>query len=77
MVLANHHNVRPSEILNIENDWLAYCFDEVCLYYKSECYDEEKYKYNWDKLTFKGDKPKNPNAELMEFINTQNKQGGV
>lgn len=55
---------------------MAYCVDEVCLYYKSECFEEEEYNYNWDKLTFEGDEPKNPNNELMEFIKKQNKQGG-
>lgn len=55
---------------------MAYCVDEVCLYYKSECFEEEEYNYNWGKLTFEGDEPKNPNNELMEFIKKQNKQGG-
>ena len=30
--MAAYYKRRPSEILNIDNDWLAYCVDEALAY---------------------------------------------
>lgn len=30
--MAKEYNQRPSAIINLDNDYEAYCFDEACLY---------------------------------------------
>lgn len=55
--------------MNID-DWLAYCFDEVCMFYESEAYDEETGTYDFSILNFV-DTPRknvNPNQKFIDFI---------
>lgn len=66
--MAKHYRKRPSEILNIENDYLAYCFDEVALFLESEATDD-KGNINWNKIRWDEDrKSKKTNKDFMEFI---------
>lgn len=64
--MAKHYNKRPSEILNIDNDYLAYIFDEVALYLESEATDE-KGNINWKKIRWTDNK-KRSNRDFIEFI---------
>lgn len=64
--MAKHYKKRPSEILNIDNDYLAYIFDEVSLYLESEATDD-KGKTNWNKIKWEDNKKKS-NKDLMNFI---------
>ncbi|HHY13723.1 MAG TPA: hypothetical protein GX526_03675 [Thermoanaerobacterales bacterium] len=64
--MAKHYRKRPSEILNIDNDYLAYCFDEVALYLESEATDD-KGNVNWNMIKWKDNK-KESNRELVQFI---------
>ena len=66
IIMAKHYRKRPSEILNIDNDYLAYIFDEVALYLESEATDE-KGKVNWNKIRWKENKKKS-NKDFIEFI---------
>jgi hypothetical protein len=67
--MAKHYRKRPSEILNIDNDYLAYCFDEVALYLESEATDNNG-NINWNRIRWEDDKGKsnNSNKDLMDFI---------
>ena len=64
--MAKHYRKRPSEILNIDNDYLAYIFDEVSLYLESEATDD-KGRANWNKIKWEGNKKKS-NKDFMNFI---------
>jgi len=66
IILANKYRKRPSEILGIDNDYLAYCFDEAALYLESEAMDE-KGNTNWNNIRWEGEK-REGNKELMKFI---------
>ena len=66
IIMAKHYKKRPSEILNIKNDYLAYIFDEVALYLESEATDE-KGNINWNKIKWKDNK-KESNKDFVEFI---------
>lgn len=66
IIMAKHYRKRPSDILNIDNDYLAYMFDEVALYLESEATDE-KGNTNWKKIKW-GNNEKQINKELMNFI---------
>jgi len=66
IILAKRYQKRPSEILNIDNDYLAYMFDEVALYLEAEATDD-KGKTNWDRIKW-ADKKSQGNKELIEFI---------
>lgn len=66
IIMAKHYRKRPSEILNIDNDYLAYIFDETALFLESEATDE-KGNTNWNKLKWKDNKKEN-NRDFIEFI---------
>lgn len=64
--MAKHYKKRPSEILNIENDYLAYCFDEVALLLEAEATNKEG-ELNFEKIKWKDNKKKS-NKDLIKFI---------
>lgn len=66
IILANKHRKRPSEMLGIDNDYLAYCFDEMALYLEAEATDD-KGKTNWNRIKWAGEKPTG-NKKMMDFI---------
>lgn len=66
ILLAKQFNRRPSEILNIEDDYTAFCFDETCEYIFA-------HKDSWESSLSneKGD-------NLIEFLkNSTNKRGEI
>lgn len=68
--MAKHYKKLPSEIVRIQNDYDAFCFDEICYFYEVEAIEKDG-TTNWDKLTFIDD-PKNDkdttNADFKDFI---------
>jgi len=64
--MAKRYRKRPSEILNIDNDYLAYIFDKVALFLESEAMDKEG-NFNWNKIKWTDDKKKT-NKEFVEFL---------
>lgn len=66
IIMAKHYRKRPSEILNIDNDYLAYMFDKVALYLESEATDD-KGATNWNKVKWEDNKNET-NKDFMEFI---------
>lgn len=67
IIMANKYRKRPSEILGIDNDYLAYCFDEVALFLEAEATDKEG-NINWNRIRWKDEKKKEPNKDLIKFI---------
>lgn len=45
--MARTYKIRPSQILRIENDYDAFCFDEACDYILSELSDENPKTPKW------------------------------
>ena len=70
IIMANKYRKRPSEILGIDNDYLAYIFDEAALYLEAEATDD-KGQVNWNRIRWKGEKKKS-NKDLIEFIKKYN-----
>ena len=66
IIMADRYKKRPSEIMNIENDYVAYCFDEAALYLESLVLDD-KGKFRWNRVRWGGGKAEN-NKGLIEFI---------
>lgn len=66
IIMAKHYKKRPSEILNIDNDYLAYIFDEMALYLEGEAMDD-KGKINWNKIKWQSNQKKS-NIDFVEFI---------
>ncbi len=71
IIMAKRYNKRPSEIMNIDNDYLAYIFDEAALYLEAEATDD-KGQVNWNRIRWKGEKKKKSNKDLIEFIKKYN-----
>lgn len=65
--MSQRYSERPSEILGID-DWLAYCLDEICMYYENSAYDEETGFYDFELLSFSDRKNVNPNQKFIDFI---------
>lgn len=58
--------------MGIDNDYVAYCFDEVALFIESEATDKEG-KINFNRLRWKSDNRNKNNKELINFINKHSK----
>lgn len=41
LLMANHYNVKPSELIGLENEYTAYCFDEIGLMLWNEAIQED------------------------------------
>ena len=44
--LSTTYQKRPSEILNIEDDYLAFCFDEACMYITQQIKDDKTPRFS-------------------------------
>lgn len=66
--MGKYYQKRPSEIIGIDDEYIAYCFDEVCYFYTAEAMDD-KGKINWNKIKWEKEKKGSKNnKDLMEFI---------
>lgn len=70
IIMAKRYQKRPSEIMNIDNDYLAYCFDEAALFLEAQATDD-KGEINWNRIRWKGEKKKS-NKDLIKFIQKHN-----
>ncbi len=71
IIIANNYGKRPSEMLSIDNDYLAYCFDEAALFLEAQATDD-KGQVNWNRIRWKDEGKKEPNKGLIEFIQKHN-----
>lgn len=71
IIMANKYGKRPSEMLGIDNDYLAYCFDEVALFLEAQATDD-KGQVNWNRIRWKDEGKKESNKGLIEFIQKHN-----
>ncbi|MBS4536806.1 hypothetical protein GOQ29_14390 [Clostridium sp. D2Q-14] len=66
--MSKHYKCKPSEILNIDDDYLAYCFDEVAFYLWSEAIDKEG-KVKWNRIKWKENVKKDRNnKDIIKFM---------
>lgn len=66
IIMAKRYRKRPSEILNIDYDLLAYCFDEMALLLEGEATDD-KGVTNWNRIKWQ-DGEKKSNDSMKDFI---------
>lgn len=61
----------------MDDAWLAYCFDEVCMIYNDYSYDKEKYIYDYSVITFTEDlkEGQSSNQRFMDHLKEVNKHG--
>ena len=64
--MAKHYQCKPSDLLKIEDDYAAYCVDEVAYFLEAEATDD-KGRIRWDKIKWKDRKIKD-NDEQIKFI---------
>lgn len=67
--MAKRYNQRPSQLMEISNEYLAYIFDEVAMFLEDKATDKEG-TLDWDKIKW-SDKEviANGNKELMKLAN--------
>lgn len=66
--MARHYNCKPSEILRIDDEYAAYCFDEVAFYLWNEAIDKEG-RIKWNKIRWEDETKKNKtNKDMIKFM---------
>ncbi len=67
--MARAYQKRPSEILCIDDEYVAYCIDEVAMLYVAKATDD-KGQLKWNRIRWKDkhEGKKNNNRDLIEFI---------
>lgn len=48
MAISVKYNQRPSSIVGIENDYVAFCFDEACIYLMNALANNQKIVFDDD-----------------------------
>lgn len=66
IMMSKEYRKRPSEILGLDDEYIAYCIDEVAFHLLSEATEKDG-KLNWNKFRWKNSENKT-NKDLMEFI---------
>lgn len=69
-MMGKHYKKRPSEILHIKSEYLAFCVDEVAYYLEIQATDEDG-NINWSKIKWEDRKIGN-NNEQIKFIQDLN-----
>lgn len=72
--MAKKYQKRPSEILGIDDEYTAFCVDEVAIIYETQATDDRG-NIKWNKLKWKNDTTSNNsnNKELINFIKKYHK----
>ncbi|MCD3223784.1 hypothetical protein G8V04_14360 [Clostridium botulinum C/D] len=65
--MAQQFKKLPSEIMRIEDEYTAYCFNEACSYILNQMQQEEPPKFKFDDEVSKG------NNDFLEFVKENNK----
>lgn len=65
IMMAKNYRVRPSELLGIEGEYAAFCFDEAAFYMLAEATDKDG-KINWNKFKWRGGKK--TNEDFIRYI---------
>jgi hypothetical protein len=66
-MMAKHYKLRPSQIINLNNDYEAFCFDEACSYILNELNKEDAREPKFDVET-----PSN-NDDLIDYFKSNNR----
>jgi len=70
IMMAKRYNKRPSELLGIENDYLAYIFDETAFFLENKATDKEG-NIRWTSIRWSDTKGKGSgNEALIRFAQT-------
>ena len=74
--MAEQYKKRPSEIVFIDEEYSAFCFDQVCLYLLNHCTDLKTGEIDFKKLRFKNKNQNNSNSnnDFMNHIQKQNQR---
>lgn len=70
-MMAKQYKQKPSNIVNIDNDYEAFCFDEACAYILAEMQKENAKEPNFDINVV--EKPRN-NADLIAYFKRNNRK---
>lgn len=65
LTIARHYKLRPSQIINIDNDYEAFCFDEACAFIINEINSEKEPRFENEEKT-------NNNDDIIKFFNENN-----
>jgi hypothetical protein len=71
IMMAKHYNKLPSEVLGINDEYVAFCFNEAAFILENNVIDKEG-KYRWNKVKWKKGKTTG-NKELINFIKSKQK----
>lgn len=72
IMMARAYQKRPSEILCIDDEYAAYCIDDVAMLYVAKATDD-KGNLKWGRLRWGEKQEKKGNRDFIEFIKKQSK----
>lgn len=70
LAMAKQFKTRPSQIINLYNDYEAFCFDEACTYIIREMSKEDPKEPNFGI----NEPKKNNNNDLIEYLKANNQK---
>ncbi|NFR85399.1 hypothetical protein FDE85_01080 [Clostridium botulinum] len=65
LAMAKQFNQKPSQIINLTNDYEAFCFDEACVYIMSEMNKEDAQEPRFENVNRNND-------DLIEYFKSNN-----
>lgn len=70
IAVARVNKVRPSEVMAIDDDYVAFCFDEACAFItdKYNEFTKEKKTIYWEEQYEPAEQKPTNNAELFEAL---------
>jgi hypothetical protein len=66
--MSKRYHQRPSQLLNLTNDYEAFCFDEACAYIMGKLEEKEQPKF---KIDYSSSNSYN-NDDIINFFNENN-----
>lgn len=73
IVMAKSYKIRPSQILNIKNDYDAFCFDEACEFIAIELSKEDHKEPKWIEKNEDINNKAKDNKATIEWMMKHNK----
>jgi len=67
LTMAKNYKIRPSQIINLNSEYEAFCFDEACSYILNELNKEDAKEPRFDDETQHG------NDDLIEYFKSNNR----
>lgn len=70
LYMAKLYNQRPSNIMGLNNDYHAYCFDEACMYLYNALQEKKELHFKGDENKIQNQTPRKHFKSFGDFYNS-------